>query len=44
MQLFHIWSMMARQWLDMMDEVMSQPLSPLGYYQPTYPDIARWDS
>jgi hypothetical protein len=44
MKLFSLWSMMARQWLDVMDEIMSLPLiMPIDWhYQPTFPDAPNW--
>ncbi len=52
MNLFRVWSMMARQWLDMMDEMMSPmalmvpmaPLAPAQFYRPTHPDGADWEA
>ncbi len=49
MNLVRVWSMMARQWLDMMDEMMSPmalmtPMAPMQFYRPTHPDGAEWDA
>ncbi len=45
MQLFGIWSQMARQWLDVMDVIISQPIiMPISWgYEPTYPDVVNWN-
>ena len=43
---FRFWSMMARNWLDMMDVMMCLPpamATTAWGYIPTFPDAAGWE-